>query len=68
MRGEGVEDHLEQLLGDGGGDDAGTAGGGDEPHPDAAALAGHLAGNRVRLAQLGAPEPTPGEGRMSAGV
>ena len=51
--------HLQQLLGDGGRDDAGTAGGGDEAHPDGAALAGHLAGHGVRAADLVAPEAAP---------
>ena len=47
------------LLGEGGRDDAGTAGGGDEAHPDGAALAGHLAGHGVRPADLVAPEAAP---------
>lgn len=51
--------HLEQLLGDGGGDDACSAGRGDEPHPNGAALAGHLGGHGVRLAELVAPEAPP---------
>ena len=34
--------HLEQLLGHGGGHDAGTAGGRDQTHPDGTALASHL--------------------------
>ena len=51
--------HLQQLLGDGGRDDAGAAGGGDEAHPDGAALAGHLAGHGVRPADLVAPEAAP---------
>ena len=51
--------HLEQLLGDGGGDDACSAGRGDEPHPDGAALACHLGGHGVRLAELVAPEAPP---------
>lgn len=51
--------HLQQLLGHGGGDDTGTPGGGDEPHPDGAALAGHLAGDGVGLADLVAPEAAP---------
>merc|ERR1719192_1981632 len=51
--------HLQQLLGDGGRDDAGTAGGGDETHPDGAALAGHLAGHGVRPPDLVAPEAAP---------
>jgi hypothetical protein len=48
--------HLEQLLGDRGGDDAGTTGGRDQSHPDRAALASHLAGDGVGLAHLGSPE------------
>ena len=51
--------HLEQLLGYGGGDDACSAGRGDEPHPDGAALAGHLGGHGVRLAELVTPEAPP---------
>ena len=51
--------HLQQLLGDGGRDDAGTAGGGDEAHPHGAALAGHLTGHGVRQADLVAPEAAP---------
>merc|ERR1711988_1428276 len=51
--------HLEQLLGDGCGHDPGTAGGGNQSHPDGAALAGHLAGDGVRLADLVPPEPAP---------
>ena len=37
--------HLQQLLGDGGRDDAGTTGGGDQTHPNGAALAGDLKAN-----------------------
>eukprot|EP00091_Calanus_sinicus_P015551 TRINITY_DN3391_c0_g1_i7.p1 TRINITY_DN3391_c0_g1~~TRINITY_DN3391_c0_g1_i7.p1 ORF type:complete len:167 (-),score=26.95 TRINITY_DN3391_c0_g1_i7:63-563(-) len=37
--------HLQQLLGDRGGDDASTTGGWDQSHPDRAALASHLAGD-----------------------
>ena len=48
--------HLEQLLGHGGRDDAGSPGGGNEPHPDGAALAGNLAGHRVGFADLVTPE------------
>ena len=51
--------HLEQLLWDGGGDDAGTTGGGDQSHPDRAALASNLAGDGVGLAHLGSPEAPP---------
>ena len=51
--------HLQQLLGHGGGDDAGSAGRGDDPHPDGATLAGHLGGHGVRLVELVAPEAPP---------
>ncbi len=34
--------HLQQLLGYGGGDDASTAGGGDQTHPNGTALTGDL--------------------------
>merc|ERR1719458_1873016 len=51
--------HLQQLLGHGGGHDASSAGRGDEPHPDGAALAGHLSRDGVGLAELVAPEAPP---------
>ena len=51
--------HRQKLLGDGGGHDAGTPGGGDEPHPDGAALAGDLAGHGMGLADLVTPETPP---------
>merc|ERR1719394_2309399 len=51
--------HLQELLGDWGRDDAGTAGRGDETHPDGSALSGDLAGHGVGLADLVAPEATP---------
>ena len=51
--------HLEQLLGDWGRHYAGTPGGGDEPHPDGAALSGHLARHGVGLSDLVTPETTP---------
>ena len=51
--------HLQQLLGNRGGHDTGTAGGGDQSHPDGAALASDLARHGVRLANLVTPEPTP---------
>lgn len=50
--------HLQKLLGHGGGDNTGTPGGGNEPHPDGAALAGHLAGHSVGLTDLVTPEST----------
>merc|ERR1712061_639496 len=50
--------HLQQLLGDGGGHDPGTAGSGAQSHPDGATLASHLAGNSVGLADLVTPETT----------
>ena len=34
--------HLQELLGHRGGHDTGTTGGGDQTHPDGAALASHL--------------------------
>ncbi len=34
--------HLQQFLGNRCGHDAGTAGGGDQTHPDGAALSSHL--------------------------
>lgn len=34
--------HAQKLLGHGGGDEAGTAGGRDQTHADGSALAGHL--------------------------
>lgn len=49
--------HLQHLLGDTGGDNAGTAGGGDQPHGDTAALARHLDGHCVGLADLVTPVP-----------
>ena len=51
--------HLQQLLGDGGGDDASSPGGGDQPHPDGAALAGDLAGHGVGATDLVTPEAPP---------
>merc|ERR1719331_2119537 len=51
--------HLQQLLGHGGGHDARSAGCGDEPHPDGAALASHLSGHGMRLAEVVAPEAPP---------
>merc|ERR1719458_2398616 len=51
--------HLQQLLGHGGGHDASSTGRGDEPHPDGAALAGHLSRDGVGLAELVAPEAPP---------
>ena len=51
--------HLQQLLGDGGGDDASSPGGGDQPHPDGAALAGDLAGHGVGATDLVTPESPP---------
>merc|ERR1719443_579065 len=51
--------HLQELLGDGGRDDASTTGRGDETHPDGTALAGDLAGHGVGLANLVAPEASP---------
>merc|ERR1711902_2563 len=51
--------HLQQLLGHGGGDDAGSSGSGDEPHPDGAALAGDLAGHSVGATDLVSPEAPP---------
>jgi len=51
--------HLEQLLGNRGGHDAGTAGGRDQAHPDGAALASHLARNCVWFSDLVSPEPPP---------
>merc|ERR1711878_28362 len=50
--------HLQQLLGDGGGHNAGTTGGRDQSHPHGATLARHLAGNGVGLADLVTPEAT----------
>ena len=40
--------HLQQLLGHRGGNNTGTTGGGDQTHPDGAALAGHLL-NKMNL-------------------
>ena len=51
--------HLKQLLGDGGGDDTSSPGGGDQPHPDGAALAGDLAGHGVGATDLVTPEAPP---------
>jgi len=51
--------HLEQLLGDGGGDDTSTTGCGDQSHPDRATLTSHLARDGVGLSHVGTPEPTP---------
>ena len=50
---------LEELLGDGSRDDASSTRSRDEPHPNAAALSGHLARHGVGLSKLGAPETTP---------
>lgn len=50
---------LEHLLGDLRGDEAGTLGGGDEAHADRAALAGHLDGDGVGLADEVTPVTTP---------
>jgi len=51
--------HLQQLLGDGGRDDASTTWGGDQTHPDRTALAGDLARHGVGLANLVTPEAPP---------
>merc|ERR1719483_891382 len=51
--------HLEELLGDGSGDDASSTRSRDESHPNAAALASHLAGHSVGLAKLRSPETAP---------
>merc|ERR1719400_1498194 len=51
--------HLEELLGDRSRDNASSTRGGDQPHPNAAALPGHLAGHGVGFAKLGSPETTP---------
>ena len=51
--------HLEQLLGNGSGDNASSTGGWDESHPDGATLSSHLAGDGVGLTHVGTPEPTP---------
>ena len=50
---------LEELLGDRSRDDASSSRGGDQSHPNAAALPSHLAGHGVGLAKLGSPETTP---------
>lgn len=46
---------LEETLDGGRGDEAGTAGRGDETDGDGTALAGLLGGQRVRLTEVGAP-------------
>ena len=51
--------HLQQLLGDGGGHDSGTAGGGNQSDPHRATLSSDLAGNSVGLNDLVTPEATP---------
>merc|ERR1719219_1240596 len=45
-----------QLLGHWGRDDPGSAGGGDQTHPNRAALASHLRGDGMRLVELVPPE------------
>ena len=50
--------HLEKLLGYRGGNNTSTTGGGDEPHPNGAALSSHFAGDSVGLANLATPEAT----------
>jgi len=47
--------HLKKLLGNRRGHNPGTTGSGDQFDRDRTALAGHLTGNRVRLADLVAP-------------
>ena len=51
--------HAQQLLGHGGGHDAGSPGGGDQPDVDGTALSVHLAGHCVGLAELVAPVTAP---------
>merc|ERR1719367_140044 len=51
--------HLQELLGDGGRHNTGSARRRDEPHPDGATLASHLGGDGVGLAELVAPETPP---------
>jgi len=56
--------HLQELLGDGGRDDASTARSRDQTHPNGTALASDLARNGVGLADLVTPETPPdGEDR-----
>jgi len=50
---------LEELPGDLGGNQAGAPRGGDEADADGTALASELAGDGVRLADLGPPVPQP---------
>lgn len=59
---------LQDLLGDGCGDDAGTAGSGGQLEADGAALAGGLGGDGVDLADLVAPVASPdgNEGEFGA--
>jgi len=51
--------HLQEFLGDRSRDNAGTAGGGDQTHPNRTTLAGDLARDGVRLADLVTPEAPP---------
>jgi len=51
--------HHQQLLGDGGRNDASTTGGRDQSHPDGSALSGHLRGNGVGFTDLVTPESSP---------
>merc|ERR1719367_682106 len=51
--------HLQELLGDRGGHNTGSARRRDEPHPNGATLASHLGGDGVGLAELVAPETSP---------
>ena len=51
--------HVEELLGDGTGDDTATPWSWDEPHPDGTALASNSVWNSVWLTELVAPVASP---------
>merc|ERR1719168_404958 len=51
--------HHQELLGDGGRNDASTTGCRDQSHPDGSALSGHLRGNGVGFTDLVTPESSP---------